>query len=352
MDKQKAVIVEADGSVRIADDYEIAPLHDYECRAKVISCAFCNATDFDIIQGKLHGLTPDLYPVVLGHEGACEVIEIGPKVRHIKLGDRFMSPYNYDTDKYNSSYGNFTQYAVVCDYKAMEEDGNLDLLKQYPFYGQVSLGSKPIDPSIDFYTISVMRPMCECLSAVTNFGITPEMDIMIYGAGPMGIGFATFAALKGVRSMVIVDLSEERLKIAKELVPSAEIICTANRSLKDQLGMRTFDAVVDIVGNSKLLIEGSSFLRPYGTACSMGVLKGEDSIFDVLQLQNNTKLHILNFPYHEYGAFDFVVEQLLKGTIDPKNWYSHVLPIRQIKEGMEMIRSKEAFKIVFDMTDF
>ena len=78
----------------------------------------------------------------------------------------------------------------------------------------------------------------------------------------------------------------------------------------------------------------------------MGVLKGEDNAMDLHKLQNNTKLHMLNFPYQRLEYIDELVQLMREGKMDPKNYYTHVLPAKDIEECVRLIQSKEALKVV------
>lgn len=338
----KGIVVTEAGRVVLKEDIPIPGLKEYECLVKMRTCGFCNGTDMQIINGTLseeEGMMP--FPTVLGHEGVGEVVELGSKVRHIKLGDRFIRP---DTPKwygsYSCTYGNMAEYAVAVDQRAMLEDG----ISEEETEGIVVKSGK-IPGDISFEDGAVMLSLLECISAVHNFGLKKGMSVLIYGAGPMGMGVANYLQILGAHT-VLVDGIQERLDYAKENFGVEDMVNFRTQKLEECYEKQYFDAAIDVAGSTKILLEATDYLKPGGTLCSMGVLKKSEAQIDLIKLQNHTKLHMLNFPYQRMEYMDKLVELIHAGKIDPKAYYSHVLPIERISECVRLIGNKEALKIV------
>lgn len=342
----RGVVVTDVGHVTLAHDIPVPVLQDYQSLVRIHTCGFCNGTDMQIINGTIteaEGLMP--LPTILGHEGACEVIETGNKVRHISPGDRFIYP---DTPKwcgsYSCTFGTMAEYSVVYDRQAMLEDGIApDLI---PTNNRCC--KFPND--ISFEDGAVLLSLLECISAVHNFGLGANMDILIYGAGPMGMGVANYLRILGAR-VVLVDAVQERLDYAQKNFGIEHIVNFRVTELAELYPKQSFDAVIDLVGSSKVLLEGTDYLRQGGKLCSMGVLKKSDSTLNLALLQNNTCLHMLNFPHSRMAYMDELIEMIHNGVLTPKLFYSHILPAEQIDSCVELIRNKHALKVVisFDL---
>ncbi len=337
----KGVAAVKAGEAVLKDDIPMPVLKDYECLVKIHTCGFCNGTDMQIIHGTLtedEGMMP--FPTVLGHEGAGEVIEIGNKVRYIALGDRLIRP---DTPKwygkYSCTFGTMAEYAVAIDRKAMIEDGIPE--EQMPDEGKC----EKIPNDISFEDAAVMLSLLECISAVHNFGLKQDMNVLIYGAGPMGMGVANYLKIIGAH-VVLVDGIQKRLDYAKEHFGIEQTIHIQTQKLSEFCRPKSFDAVMDIVGATGILLEGTNYLKQGGILCSMGVLKDSDAVLNLLKLQNNTRLHMLNLPYKRMDYMDELVRLIREGKIVPRHYYSHVLPAEKISECIELIRSKDALKVV------
>lgn len=349
MKLMKGIAVVEKNVVKVVDDIPVPELGPYDCLCRVRACGFCSGTDFGIIHGKataaqaFHG-----FPTILGHEGAGEVIEIGEKVRYIKVGDRFIHP-NLRPDVgngYTKTYGGMAQFGLVCDQRAMVEDG-VCKETEVPFYkkqGQFS-------DKIDFVDAGMLLSLCECHSAAKNFGVKKGDSVLFYGAGPMGTALALFMKLRGAAKITVIDAIDERLENSKRVVGTGRTINFKNCNVAQTIGEERFDLVVDAVGSSGILLEGSQYLKPGGTLCALGVLKAGDTMVDASKLQNNIRLQMLNFPYGEYDILPETVEMIERGDVNPKDFYSHVIPFEKVDEAMRLIENREALKVILDFSD-
>lgn len=344
----KAIAVLSPGVVKVVDDVPVPVPGDYEVLLKVRTCGFCNGTDFQIINDTLGDREGGCrYPTVLGHEGVGDAVVLGSKVRYIKAGDRFIHP-NLRPDVgngYTKNFGGMAEYGLVADHRAMLEDGFKP--EQLPFRNKFAQIPADFDPADGAMLLS----LAETLSAARNFGCSPEKDVLVYGAGPMGLALVTFMKLIGVKSVTVIDGVAERLEKAVTLAKADRVINFRTENVDSVLQGELFDIMVDAVGLSQILIEGSHRLKPFGRIGSMGVLRDNDLLVDVSKLKNNTLLHMLNFPHGEYAVVPEVVRYIQSGQIDPKDFYSHVLPMERIDEAMELIRSKQALKVILTIGD-
>lgn len=342
MRKMKAIAVLEPGVVEMVDDVPIPEVGDYEALVQVACCGFCNGTDLRIIEGSMDF---NHYPLVLGHEGSGEVVEIGKKVRNIAVGERFIHN-NLHADAgngYAKAHGGMAEYGLVVDHKAMLEDGyaraDLEFYKKFARY--------PND--LSFLDGAMLLTLSECMSAVRNFGIRAGSEVLIYGAGPMGTAIAAYSKLAGAASVVLVSGTQSRLDYAKRVAGVEETINYNTDSVGEALGERRFDVAIDAVGRSSVILEASSFLKPFGILGALGVLHKNDRLLDLSKLQNNTRLQMLGFPYGEYDIMDENIELIRAGKIRPSDYYSHVLPMEQIQEARELVRSKQAMKVILQI---
>jgi threonine dehydrogenase-like Zn-dependent dehydrogenase len=345
MEMMKGIAVIKAGDVRVVDDIPKPVLNDYECLVKVHACGICSGTDSQIINGTLETGFGG-FPTVLGHEGAGEIIAVGKKVRHIKVGERWIHPNLHPNvgNNYSKTHGSMAQFGIVNDDRSMLEDGftasDLPFPKQHWF-----------PDSMSYVDASVLLSLAECHSAAKNFGAGPGMDVCIYGAGPMGIALGMFCKLAGVSKLVQIDSVPERLEQAVTVAHADMTVNFAMQNTDEVLAGQKFDLVIDAVGFTSILYEGSHCLKPGGKMCSLGVLKKNDRMVDTSKLQCNTSLHILNFPYGEYAIMNDTIELIESGKVNPKNFYSHVLPYEKIDEAMELVRNKKALKVILTFDD-
>ena len=339
MEYMNAIAVLGPNQICVVSDVPKPVLGDYDALVRVHACGFCNGTDMQIISGTLEKGFGG-FPTILGHEGAGEVIAVGKKVRYIHVGERWIHPnlYSQVGNGYSKTHGGMAQFGLVSDNQAMLEDGytreDFHWEKQHRF-----------PDSISYEDAGVLLSLAECHSAVRNFGVSPGMDILIYGAGPMGIALAMFCGLAGA-NVTQIDGIAERLERAVCVAGVGKTINFAVQNIDEELQNKKFDLVIDAVGTTSIIYEGSNRLKPGGKIGSLGVLKKGDLLVDVSRLQGNTALHMLNFPYGEYTIMDETIALIEAGKVHPKDFYSHVLPYHDIGVAMELVRSREALKVV------
>ena len=339
----KAIAVISPGVVKVVDDVPVPVPGDYEALVKVKACGFCNGTDFQIINNSMGGHEGcGAYPTILGHEGAGETVEIGSKVRYIQIGDRFLHPNLRPNagNGYSKTFGGMAQYGLVADHKAMLEDGFKP--EELPFRNKFV--SIPRD--FDFIDGGMLLSLNETLSAARNFGCDNTKDVLVYGCGPMGLALMTYMKIIGVKSLTAIDSIDERLDKARTIAKVDRTINFTKENVDEVLAGQLFDIVVDAVGSTKVIMEGSHRLKQYGRVGSLGVLKDTDCTINASMLKNNTLLHMLNFPYADYAATKENVTYIRKGLINPKDYYSHVLPMDRIGDVLELVRSKQSLKVI------
>ena len=118
----------------------------------------------------------------------------------------------------------------------------------------------------------------------------------------------------------------------------------------EKVGRQRFDLVVDGAGSVDIILEGAKMLKPGGRVGLYGVLQHAKGTINLVDLPNNVMLQTLNWPYREHATHDEICDMVLRGVLNPKDFYSHVLPIEKAPEGVELIRSRQAYKVIIDMT--
>lgn len=351
----KGVVVMEQGRVEVVHDIPIPEPGDYDVLVKVKACGICSGTDLQYIDGTEKETLGD-YPTVLGHEGAGEVIAAGKKVRYIQAGDYFIhTNLREDTgSRYTKTHGGMTEYGLIPDIRAILEDGHTvaDVpaitgygTRVYTYQDGPEVNGR-LGRDMDLVDAGVFQSLAESLSAAMNFGVKEGDDVLVYGCGPMGIAIQLFCKLMGAGHVTVIDNIQERLERAKKVAQADQAINFCTENVDAVLDGRLFDIVIDAVGKSQILIEGSHRCRCNGVVGAMGVLRKEDASFDVQRIKNSVRLHMLNFPYHSFAALDSLQDMIRRGDVNPKDFISHVMPVEDVQKGIDMIRARQAFKVI------
>jgi len=228
--------------------------------AAILKCVASNICGSD--QHMVRGRTTAPEGLVLGHEITGEVVEIGPDVEYINVGDLASVPFNISCGR-----------CVNC--KAGKTGVCLNVNPERPgsAYGYVDMGGwvggqaeyvmvpyadwnllvfpdkdQAMEKILDLAMLADIFPTGYhgCVGA----GVTTGSTVYIAGAGPVGLAAATAAQLLGAATVIVGDMQEERLAQARSF--GCETVDVSKGEPKDQieqiLGTTEVDCGVDAVG--------------------------------------------------------------------------------------------------------
>lgn len=337
----KAAITDGKGNVWI-DEVPLPEMGPYHCLCKTIACATCTGTDIKIINNKLPW--KENYPAILGHESIGKVIKTGKKVKYVKEGDIVLRPTAvYPGEKlgdYYSRWGGFSEYGLVMDTKAFLED--------YPDkdtgYGKFQMKvPEEIEPADAIMLITLK----ETAGYVADMGITLNDSVVVLGAGAVAMAMVLFSKLRGAFPVIVIARRDGPLENIKKFGANY----TVNNKKEDMI-KRTMEItegkgvkyIIDTAGDEELFQSAFSMLAEDGKISPYAVFSPE-----VFKKVDEKK--ILNARTGEVPAHNYLLDLVRLGMVNLKDFYSHKLPFSEIKKGFDMIKKKEAFKVVFTMEE-
>lgn len=205
----KALIVPEAGRIEI-DEIPNPELGPYDALVRNECCGICNSTDTKLIDGKMFWAPP--FPIVLGHESCGTVVETGSKVRRYRLGDRVTRSLAFwpgTRPALNVAMGGFAEFGIVRDARAMADDGDSSLLKDYNTQRQLVVPAHlgPVQTSL---AIS----LSETASVLRHLPNLRGKTVAIAGTGVAGLAFVLWCKLAGAR-VVAIGRRKERLDVAR-----------------------------------------------------------------------------------------------------------------------------------------
>ncbi|MEV7983473.1 zinc-binding dehydrogenase [Streptomyces sp. NPDC086519] len=139
-----------------------------------------------------------LVPIALGHEPAGEVVEAGAEVTGLKAGDRVVvNPQDAPT----GIIGCGGRYGALSEYLLIEN-------------AEVGRSLAVFPDNVPFEVASLNEPMAVSRHAVNRSQAEPDDKVVVFGAGPIGLGAAIWLKLRGVRHVVVADVIPARLEKA------------------------------------------------------------------------------------------------------------------------------------------
>ncbi|MEU2427639.1 zinc-binding dehydrogenase [Streptomyces sp. NPDC007851] len=153
----------------------------------------------------------DLVPVALGHEPAGEIVEAGAEVTGLKAGDRVVvNPQDAPT----GIIGCGGRYGALSEYLLIENAEAGRSVAVFP-------------DTVPFEVAALNEPMAVSRHAVNRSGAGPDDKVVVFGAGPIGLGAVIWLKLRGVRHVVVADVIPSRLE--KALAVGADAVVDSGR---------------------------------------------------------------------------------------------------------------------------
>ena len=149
----------------------------------------------------------ELRPVALGHEPAGEVVEVGAEVTDLKVGDRVVvNPQSGNSGVIGcgGAQGGMSEYLLIED-------------------AVVGKSVAKFPDTVPYAVASLNEPMAVALHCVNRSQAKPTDKVIVFGAGPIGLGATIWLKLRGVEHVVVADVIPERLEKALEVGADAVI---------------------------------------------------------------------------------------------------------------------------------
>jgi threonine dehydrogenase-like Zn-dependent dehydrogenase len=339
----KTLVVDAKHELSIRE----VPMPKYkECQAlvKMQSCGVCNGTDLKLIHGEFKNF--DTYPATLGHEGVGKVVEVGSKVKNLKPGDIVLLPFVEEKfDDVYSGWGSYSEYAVVGDAGAYIANGMGPGTPEFSegYYAQTVI--KPED-KVDPVEASMIITFREVLSAIKRFQFQPNESVLILGAGPVGLCFAKFCKLLGLKTVITTDIDDEKAAFAKTMGADYAFNSKStdiNAQVK-KLFPEGIDYVVDAVGINELINQAMPLIKYNGKICCYGISPKLGMELDWSKAPYNWTIQFVQWPSkkEEAEAHEQVMAWINLGVLKPRDFISDVFPFERIIEAFKLVEERKS----------
>ncbi len=313
-------------------------LGPYEALVEVQACGICNSTDWKIAEGEFQKGT---YPVLLGHESVGRIVRIGEEVRSFKVGDTVLRVRLEDEhipyDGGRSRWSGFVEKGLVTDHWA--EKG--------VEYGRALNRQQLVPESIDPFQAVAMITLKENISCLKRTEVGEGQSLAVVGTGPVAQCLAFFAALKGIKPVVVFGRRDRWAELFERLGADAYVAGQDYgpevRKILDNGG---FDRAIEAVGSREALARCLEVVKPDGRINLYGVTP-ESSPYDKTE-QSDPR--VFRAPVVEAEAHDELLQLIAQGKVDLAEWISDVIPWREYQKGFDWVRDKKSNKVVLDFT--
>jgi D-xylulose reductase len=270
-------------------------------------------------------------PMVLGHEAAGTIVEVGSEVKHLKIGDRVcMEPGVPNLSSRASKLGLYNVDPDVRFWATPPIHGVLTPEVVHP-----AAFTYRLPDNVSFAEGAMVEPFAIGMQAATRARIQPGDVAAVVGAGPIGIMVALAALAGGCARVFISDLSAEKLKIAGQY-PGIVPVDVTKRPLAEVIAEETgnwgADVVFEASGSAKAFDGIFDLVRPGGALVLVGlpVRKVE---FDVAgAISREVRIETV---FRYANIFDRALELIASGKVNLKPLITGTFDFKQSIEAFE-----------------
>ena len=363
----KAAVLEEFGAPLVVRDIDLAEPKVGEVLVRLVACGVCH-TDLYTASGA----DPSGYaPTVLGHEGAGVVERVGDGVTSLAVGDHVVtlfSPQCRECIHCQSTRTNLCLAIREQQNKGFLPDGtarlSLDGEPVRHFMGTSTFAEYTVMPEIALARITPEAPLHHaCLfacglstglgAAMNTAKVETGSTCVVFGAGLVGLGAVAGCRLQGAERIVCVDLSADRLELARGQGATDTLVGgpDAVEQILELTGGFGADYTFEATGLVAVMRQAVESARMGWGLCTVAGVAGKGETLDIVPRYLITGRRVCGSSFGGVKGRDQVpelVERALAGEIDVEPFLSHRLRLDDVNRGFELMEAQDGIRSVID----
>ena len=365
--RMRAAVLEEFGEPLVVQEVDLLDPKDGEALVRLEACGVCH-TDLYTASG----VDPSGYaPTVLGHEGAGVVEAVGPGVSDLAVGDHVVTLFSPQCGKCIHCVDDRTNLCLAIreqQNKGYLPDGTTRLKRHGDeirhFMGTSTFAEYTVMPEIALAKVNPEAPLDRaCLfacglstglgAAINTAKVRAGSTCVVFGAGMVGLGAVAGCRLQGAERIVCVDLSEDRLELARgqgatETMIGGEDVVDKIVESTDGFGA---DYTFEATGNVKVMRQAVESARMGWGLATMAGVAGKGETLDVIPRFLITGRRVAGSSFGGVKGRDGVpqlVDRYLAGDIDVDPFISHRITLDEVNKGFELMEAQDGIRSVIE----
>lgn len=316
-----------------------------EVKIKIHKTAICG-TDVHIYEWNDWARHTITLGQIAGHEYVGEIVEVGKAVKKFKVGDIVTGEGHIVCGKCRNCLEGHKENCKDAKGVGVNRDGAFAEYLVIP-EDNVWMTKKSIDEEI----YSIFDPLGNACHSALSYDLLGE-DVLITGAGPIGIMASAICKFAGARNIVITDFNEYRLDLAKKL-GATRTVNLKNEKLRDvmaEIGMSEgFDVGLEMSGAQSAFSEMVELMRHGGNIALLGLQAPSANINWETVIWNG--LNIRGIYGRKVWDTWYKMTSMIEGGLDISGVITHRLNIKDYKAGFDAMIKGQSGKVILDWTD-
>ena len=366
--KIRAAVLEEFAKPLVVREVELADPGPGEVLVRLLACGVCHTDMYTA-----SGVDPSGYaPTVLGHEGAGIVEKVGEGVTLVAPGDHVVTLFSPQCGECIHCRSTLTNLCL-----AIREQQNLGYLPDGTT--RLSIGGEPLRhfmgtstfaectvmPEIALAKIDPEAPLDRaCLfacglstglgAAIKTAAVREGSTCVVFGAGMVGLGAVAGCRLQGAERIVCVDLSDERLELARGQ-GATDLMKGGTDSVERILEMTGgfgADYTFEATGSVAVMRQAVEAARMGWGLCTVCGVAGKGETLDVIPRFLITGRRICGSSFGGLKGREDVpalIDRYLAGEIDVDPFISHRLKLEDVNRGFELMEAQDGIRSVLEL---
>lgn len=279
----------------------------------------------------------------VGHEYCGEIVEMGSEVRGLAIGDRVSGEGHITCGHCRNCRAGRRH---LCRNTAGVGVNRPGCFAEYMALPATNVFKLPA--VVDDELASILDPFGNATHTALSFGVVGE-DVLITGAGPIGIMAVAIARHVGARHVVITDVNDYRLDLARRM-GATRAVNVAREKLDDvvrELGMEEgFDVGMEMSGNAAAFRDLLRTMNHGGSVALLGIMPENTGIsWDQVIFKG---LNMKGIYGREMFETWYKMSAMLQSGLDIRPVITHRMPVADFRDGFGIMASGQSGKVILD----
>jgi (R,R)-butanediol dehydrogenase/meso-butanediol dehydrogenase/diacetyl reductase len=297
-----------------------------EVLVRVGRCGICGS-DLHMTEEPAFGIQQG---VVLGHEFAGEIVELGRDAAGFKVGDLVaVAPLRG------------CGHCASC--LAGEPAWCSAMMLQGGGYAELALATdrqcRKLPSTTTLEDGALVEPLAVALHGVALSGLTAGARVLVMGAGPIGLGVAFWARRRGAAKVAVLDLTALQSELAQTMGATSFITADADSIAKVNTALGGApDIIFECVGRPGIIAQALEYLRPRGTIVMLGLCTAEDSFIPFRAVSKEARL--ITSAFFTMGEYQAALDALDGGKAPPHAMITETVALSAMPAAFEALRKR------------
>ena len=311
-----------------------------EVKIKIHKTSICG-TDLHIYNWDAWSEATIPVPMIIGHEFVGHIVEVGDNIKGYKVGDLVSGEGHIVCGHCRNCLAGRRHLCINTSGVGVNRAGAFAEYLVIPATN-VWLADKTIDEDI----LSAFDPLGNAVHTALSFDLVGE-DVLITGAGPIGIMATKVAKQAGARHVVVTDVNPYRLNLAMTMgaTKTVDVRHATIREVMDSLGMKEgFDVGLEMSGNAKAFNDMIGVMEHGGKIAMLGI-QGPETQIDWNKVVFNG-ITIKGIYGREMYETWYKMTSMIQSGLDISPIITHRFHYTEFEKGFAAMASGESGKVV------